>query len=148
VRPPGLCGYSFLGKSTRPVTVHGLKLSSRKGEVPTSIMSSPSTALPSATPSATTSSMNCGNGGGADTYQKLRIASVFIILIGSLMGASFPVLSKRHHQLYVPKAVFECVHSFWATPSIANTISFDQLRKIFRIWSDCEWMKGFRDLGH
>ncbi|KAK0501471.1 Zinc/iron permease [Armillaria luteobubalina] len=38
---------------------------------------------------------NCGSGGGADTYFGLRVASIFIILVGSTFGASFPVLAKN-----------------------------------------------------
>ena len=36
--------------------------------------------------------VNCGEGGGDDAYLGLRIASVFIILVGSTFGALFPVL--------------------------------------------------------
>jgi len=52
---------------------------------------------------------NCGSGGGADTYFSLRVASIFIILIGSSCGALFPVLAKRSSWLHVPKGVFEYV---------------------------------------
>jgi len=53
--------------------------------------------------------LNCGSGGGADTYFSLRVASIFIILIGSSCGALFPVLAKRSSWLHVPKGVFEYV---------------------------------------
>lgn len=53
------------------------------------------------------SDMNCGSGGGATTYPQLRIASVFIVLIGSMSGALFPVLAKRTSLFHVPKGVFE-----------------------------------------
>jgi hypothetical protein len=51
--------------------------------------------------------VNCGSGGGADDLRGLRIASVFVILIGSGCGALFPVLAKRSSWLHVPTPVFE-----------------------------------------
>lgn len=59
--------------------------------------------------SSTTS--DCGNGGGADTYTNLRIASIFVILATSALGAFFPVLAKRSKFLKVPTPVFELVFS-------------------------------------
>lgn len=53
--------------------------------------------------------LNCGQGGGADTYFKLRIASIFIIFVGSTFGALFPVVAHRTSWISVPKVVFECV---------------------------------------
>ncbi len=52
---------------------------------------------------------NCGSGGGADTFFGLRVASIFIILVGSTFGALFPVLAKNSSWLHVPKSVFEYV---------------------------------------
>lgn len=53
---------------------------------------------------------SCNPGGGADTYFGLRIASVFIILVGSLFGAGFPVLAARYNTIIkVPHAMFEQV---------------------------------------
>lgn len=54
---------------------------------------------------------NCGNGGGADTYTSLRIASVFVILATSASGTFFPLLAKRSKWLKVPVGVFESVFS-------------------------------------
>ena len=53
--------------------------------------------------------LNCGSGGGDTGNIGLRIASVFIILIGSLLGALFPVFARRARWLspHVPKSVFE-----------------------------------------
>ena len=51
----------------------------------------------------------CGSGGGDDSSLGLRIGSVFIILVGSMAGALFPVLAKRSSWLHVPKPVFEFV---------------------------------------
>jgi len=53
--------------------------------------------------------LNCGTGGGADDLLGLRIASVFIILIGSLAGALFPVVAKRSSMIKIPKMLFEYV---------------------------------------
>jgi hypothetical protein len=79
------------------------------------------------------SDLNCGNGGGADSYTNLRIASVFIVLIGSSFGALFPVLAKKTQWVKVPDAVFEsvlqssslplCSPSFTASPSILVPVS-------------------------
>ena len=52
--------------------------------------------------------LNCGSGGGADTYFGLRIASIFIILIGSTFGATFPVIARRSRlKNVIPGSVFE-----------------------------------------
>ncbi|KAG2039860.1 ZIP-like iron-zinc transporter [Suillus americanus] len=66
------------------------------------------------------SDLNCGSGGGATTYPQLRIASVFIILIGSMSGALFPVLAKRSSWLRVPKAVFDFAKYFGSGVIIAT----------------------------
>ncbi|KAG2044163.1 Zinc/iron permease [Suillus americanus] len=66
------------------------------------------------------SDLNCGSGGGATTYPQLRIASVFIILIGSMGGALFPVLAKRTSWLRVPKAVFDFAKYFGSGVIIAT----------------------------
>ena len=55
--------------------------------------------------------LDCGSGGGDDSSFGLRIASVFIILVGSMTGALFPVLAKRSSWLHVPKPIFEFVLS-------------------------------------
>ena len=57
------------------------------------------------------SAVECGSGGGDDSSFGLRIASVFIILVGSTSGALFPVLAKRSSWLNVPKPIFEFVFS-------------------------------------
>lgn len=57
-------------------------------------------------------SLNCGSGGGSDTFFGLRVASVFIILVGSMSGALFPVLARRTKWLNVPDAVFDFAKYF------------------------------------
>ncbi|KDR76838.1 hypothetical protein GALMADRAFT_225700 [Galerina marginata CBS 339.88] len=64
--------------------------------------------------------LNCGNGGGADTFKGLRIASVFIIALGSFMGALFPVLAARSKWLHVPPAVFDFAKYFGSGVIIAT----------------------------
>ncbi|KAF8817477.1 ZIP-like iron-zinc transporter [Phlegmacium glaucopus] len=64
--------------------------------------------------------VNCGSGGGADTSLHLRIASVFIILIGSVSGALFPVLARRSSWLHIPKAVFDFAKYFGSGVIIAT----------------------------
>ena len=58
--------------------------------------------------------VNCGSGGGDTGSTGLRIASVFIILTGSMFGALFPVLTKRTRRMneIVPKGVFEFAKYF------------------------------------
>ncbi|KAK0501472.1 hypothetical protein EDD18DRAFT_737808 [Armillaria luteobubalina] len=51
--------------------------------------------------------LNCGSGGGADTFLGLRVASIFIISVCSTFDALFPVLVKSSSWLHVPKSVFE-----------------------------------------
>lgn len=66
------------------------------------------------------SDLNCSSGGGATTYAQLRIASIFIILIGSTSGALFPVLANRTSWLHVPKAVFDFAKYFGSGVIIAT----------------------------
>ncbi|KAG1767024.1 ZIP-like iron-zinc transporter [Suillus placidus] len=66
------------------------------------------------------SDSNCGSGGGATTYAQLRIASIFIVLIGSISGALCPVLAKRTNWLRVPKAVFDFAKYFGSGVIIAT----------------------------
>lgn len=58
--------------------------------------------------------INCGSGGGDTGSTGLRIASVFIILFGSMFGALFPVLSRRSRWLAprIPKSVYEFAKYF------------------------------------
>ena len=58
---------------------------------------------------AMSDAVSCGSGGGDDSSLGLRIGSVFIILVGSMTGALFPVLAKRSSWLHVPKPIFEFV---------------------------------------
>ncbi|KAF8159587.1 ZIP-like iron-zinc transporter [Crassisporium funariophilum] len=64
--------------------------------------------------------LNCGSGGGSDADFNLRIASIFIILVGSSTGALFPVLAKRSSWLHVPKGVFDFAKYFGSGVIIAT----------------------------
>jgi hypothetical protein len=50
---------------------------------------------------------NCGSGGGDDRFFGLRVASVFIILIGSAFGAFFPIISARTKWLSIPPWLYK-----------------------------------------
>lgn len=56
--------------------------------------------------------LNCGPGGGADTFFNLRVAAIFILLVGSMSGAIFPVLARRSSWLKVPTALFDFAKYF------------------------------------
>lgn len=66
--------------------------------------------------------LNCGEGGGSDDLFGLRVASIFIILIGSSFGALFPVLARRTRYLsaVIPKGVFEFAKYFGSGVIIAT----------------------------
>lgn len=64
------------------------------------------------------SSTNCGSGGGDTAYKGLRIASLFIIWMGSSFAATFPVVAHRSHRIHLPLAVFESVSSPSPLPSV------------------------------
>ncbi|KAK0202767.1 ZIP-like iron-zinc transporter [Desarmillaria ectypa] len=64
--------------------------------------------------------LNCGSGGGADSYFGLRVAAIFIILVGSSSGALFPVLARRSSWLHVPTAVFDFAKYFGSGVIIAT----------------------------
>lgn len=48
----------------------------------------------------------CDNGENATSYFGLRIASIFIILIGSLIGAVLPIWLARTSRMHIPKLCF------------------------------------------
>ncbi|KAF5362167.1 hypothetical protein D9756_002244 [Leucocoprinus leucothites] len=64
--------------------------------------------------------LNCGNGGGDDTLLELRIASIFIILVGSTLGALFPVAARHSSWLNVPKPIFDFAKYFGSGVIIAT----------------------------
>ncbi|KAK7056298.1 hypothetical protein VNI00_002851 [Paramarasmius palmivorus] len=64
--------------------------------------------------------LNCGSGGGDDRHFGLRVASIFIIGVGSTFGALFPVLAKRSKYLHVPKSLFDFAKYFGSGVIIAT----------------------------
>ena len=69
--------------------------------------------------------VNCGTGGGDRSDTGLRIASIFIILVGSLAGALFPVLTRRTKWLSkrVPQPVFETAKYFGSGVIVRGELS-------------------------
>lgn len=63
---------------------------------------------------------SCGPGGGADTYFGLRVASVFIVMVGSMTGAFFPVLARKSSWLHVPNFVWDFAKYFGSGVIIAT----------------------------
>ncbi|KAJ7580254.1 ZIP-like iron-zinc transporter [Mycena floridula] len=56
--------------------------------------------------------VECGFPQDGQSYFALRVASVFIILFTSTLGAIFPILAKRSRWVNAPKAVFQFVKYF------------------------------------
>lgn len=77
-------------------------------------------------------SADCGSGGGDTGSTGLRIASVFIIMTGSMFGALFPVLARRTRWLspMVPKGVFDFAKYFGS-----GVIVSSRLPKILKLLS-------------
>jgi len=48
----------------------------------------------------------CEGGNSYDGRQGIRISSIFVILVGSLFGAAFPIFAKRSQSKLVPSPVF------------------------------------------
>ncbi|KAF5316001.1 hypothetical protein D9619_006333 [Psilocybe cf. subviscida] len=86
--------------------------------------------LPSVTPSSSIiiimgghshdDELNCGSGGGSEEDFNLRIAAIFVILIGSCLGALFPVVARRSSWLHVPKSIFDFAKYFGSGVIIAT----------------------------
>lgn len=53
-----------------------------------------------------TSANKCGVGNEFDGRLGLRISSIFVILVGSALGALFPVYASRHRGTGVPEWAF------------------------------------------
>lgn len=69
--------------------------------------------------------VNCGTGGGDTTKFGLRVASVFIVMVGSMFGAFFPVLTRRTKWLAprVPKGVFDFAKYFGSGVIVSSLAS-------------------------
>ncbi|KAF2007301.1 low-affinity zinc ion transporter-like protein [Amniculicola lignicola CBS 123094] len=62
----------------------------------------------------------CGSGNDYDGRMGLRISSIFVIFIGSLLGAVFPTYAKRHQGLGVPNWAFFVAKYFGSGVIIAT----------------------------
>ncbi|KAF9466048.1 ZIP-like iron-zinc transporter [Collybia nuda] len=91
--------------------------------------------FPSATDIA--EELHCGPGGGADDFLSLRIASIFVILVGSLCGALFPVLAHRSSWLHVPKSIFDFAKYFGSGVIIATAFIHLLAPALDALGSDC-----------
>ena len=58
--------------------------------------------------------VNCDGGSDVNTYAALRIASIFIILATSLLGALLPIVARRQRVLRViiPETAFQVAKYF------------------------------------
>ncbi|KJA28165.1 hypothetical protein HYPSUDRAFT_62552 [Hypholoma sublateritium FD-334 SS-4] len=81
--------------------------------------------------------INCGSGGGSQTKTSLRILSIFVILIGSMSGALFPVLARRSSWLHVPKGVFDFAKYFGSGVIIATAFIHLLSPGLDELGSDC-----------
>ncbi|CCO29242.1 Zinc-regulated transporter 2 OS=Saccharomyces cerevisiae (strain ATCC 204508 / S288c) GN=ZRT2 PE=3 SV=1 [Rhizoctonia solani AG-1 IB] len=80
---------------------------------------------------------SCGNAENEDTYFGLRIASLFIILVTSTLGAVFPVLASRLRFLSVHKSVFEGAKYFGSGVIIATAFIHLLAPAVGQLGSEC-----------
>ncbi|KAJ8094468.1 hypothetical protein PM082_010902 [Marasmius tenuissimus] len=66
------------------------------------------------------SESQCGSLNVGDEHLPLRIASIFVIGVGSTLGALFPVLARRSRFMRVPKSLFEFAKYFGSGVIIAT----------------------------
>ncbi|KAL8829361.1 MAG: hypothetical protein Q9170_006202 [Blastenia crenularia] len=78
----------------------------------------PSAVISSA--AAATSAISCDAGNGYDGRIGVRISAIFVILIGSLFGATFPVYAARHKGVGVPEWAFFIAKYFGSGVIIAT----------------------------
>lgn len=64
--------------------------------------------------------VDCGSGNDYDGRLGLRISSIFVILVGSFLGAVVPILLARSSRLKVPKTAFFVVKYFGSGVIIAT----------------------------
>jgi solute carrier family 39 (zinc transporter), member 1/2/3 len=69
---------------------------------------------------AFTVTIECSSGNEYDGRLGLRISSIFVILIGSLLGSTVPVLLARASKVRVPKSVFFVTKYFGSGVIIAT----------------------------
>ncbi|KAL5512955.1 hypothetical protein ACEPAH_3353 [Sanghuangporus vaninii] len=80
-----------------------------------------STDVPAEDADAEEEEVNCGSGGGSDVHLGLRIASIFIILVGSTAATLFPIIARRTRLKHViSKSVFDFAKYFGSGVIIAT----------------------------
>ncbi|GAB7338268.1 hypothetical protein MBLNU457_4590t1 [Dothideomycetes sp. NU457] len=67
-----------------------------------------------------TVTVDCDSGNGYDGRMGVRISAIFVILVGSLLGAWFPVFAKRHRGVGVPEWAFFIAKYFGSGVIIAT----------------------------
>ncbi|KAG9036343.1 high-affinity Zn(2+) transporter zrt1 [Tulasnella sp. JGI-2019a] len=93
------------------------------------------------------SDSQCGSLQNQPDYLGLRIASVFVILISSSIGALFPVLAKRATSLSLPRAVYDFAKYFGSGVIIATAFihllapAFEELGSgcLGGVWATYPW---------
>ena len=73
---------------------------------------------PEASPNTVT--ISCDNGNEYDGKLGARISSIFVILVGSFLGAWFPVFAARHRGIGVPDWAFFVAKYFGSGVIIAT----------------------------
>ncbi|KAL0959151.1 hypothetical protein HGRIS_014438 [Hohenbuehelia grisea] len=79
----------------------------------------------------------CNRAGGSDSYLKLRVASIFVILVGSSLGALFPILAQRSRWLRVPGRVIDFAKYFGSGVIIATAFIHLLLPGMEALGSSC-----------
>ncbi|KAH7335131.1 ZIP-like iron-zinc transporter [Rhizoctonia solani] len=80
---------------------------------------------------------SCGNSENEDTHFGLRVASLFIILVTSTLGAVFPILASRLRFLKVHKSVFEGAKYFGSGVIIATAFIHLLAPAVGQLGSEC-----------
>jgi solute carrier family 39 (zinc transporter), member 1/2/3 len=75
-----------------------------------------------ATATTNTVTVDCSTGNGYDGRQGLRISSIFVILVSSLLGALLPVILARASRVRVPAVAFFIAKYFGTGVIIATSI--------------------------
>ncbi|CAE6410715.1 unnamed protein product [Rhizoctonia solani] len=81
--------------------------------------------------------VSCGNIENEDTHFGLRVASLFIILVSSTLGAVFPVLASRVSFLSVHKSIFEGAKYFGSGVIIATAFIHLLAPAVAQLGSEC-----------
>ncbi|KAF8748374.1 ZIP Zinc transporter [Rhizoctonia solani] len=80
---------------------------------------------------------SCGNAENEDTYFGLRVASLFIILVTSTLGAVFPILASRLRFLNIHKSIFEGAKYFGSGVIIATAFIHLLAPAVGQLGSEC-----------